>query len=229
MADGKAVKKFLSKHPHFELFKDDQNREKVKCKLTGHELPARLSELENYIKGKKYQRLIKEVPDKSPGYKEYKEFLVPSENNRNQLYCQLTKKYINNAPHHIQRHITGKRFTKALEKYREEQKLAAEQEDADEDMWVPSDLESESEVEKEEDGAKKMDDENDSGGDYSSEDEEVLKKKEDGLKRKLKETEKSKPTKKIKAGGGTKLVKEKHIKQPKVKQHKKTKPKKSKT
>lgn len=53
---------------------------------------------------------------------------------------------------------------------REEQKLAAEQEDADEDMWVPSDLESESELEEEEeDGAKKMDDENDSGGEFSSE------------------------------------------------------------
>ena len=35
---------------------------------------------------------------------------------RNQLYCQLTKKYINNAPHHIQRHVTGKRFTRALDK-----------------------------------------------------------------------------------------------------------------
>lgn len=32
MADGKAVKKFLTKHPHFELFKDDQNRDKV-CKV----------------------------------------------------------------------------------------------------------------------------------------------------------------------------------------------------
>ena len=35
---------------------------------------------------------------------------------RNQLYCQLTKKYINNAPHHIQRHVSGKRFSRALEK-----------------------------------------------------------------------------------------------------------------
>jgi len=50
--------------------------------LTGHELPARLSDLENYIKGKKYQRLMKEVPDKSPGFEEFKEFLLPSEKNR---------------------------------------------------------------------------------------------------------------------------------------------------
>ncbi|XP_020629216.1 surfeit locus protein 2-like isoform X3 [Orbicella faveolata] len=167
MADGRSLKKFLTKHRHFELYKDDQNREKVKCKLTGHELPARLSDLENYIKGKKYQRLTKEVPDKSPGYEEYKEFLVPSEKNRNQLYCQLTKKYINNAPHHIQRHVMGKHFGRALEKHHE--KLNMEAEEADEDMWVPSDLESESELEEEEESEKKEEDEDDSGGEFSSE------------------------------------------------------------
>lgn len=42
-----------------------------------------------------------------------------------------------------------------------------ESEDADEDMWVPSDLESESEPD-EEDGEEKMD-EGDSGGEFSSE------------------------------------------------------------
>ncbi|KAJ7339425.1 Surfeit locus protein 2 [Desmophyllum pertusum] len=217
MADRKAVKKFLAKHPHFELFRDDQNREKVRCKLTGHELLPRLLDLENYIKGKKYQRVIKEVPDKSPGYEEYKEFLVPSQKpKRNQLYCQLTKKYINNAPHHIQRHVTGKRFTKALEKHREQQKLEAEH--ADEDMWVPSDLESDSEHEEEEVGEKKEEeDDGDSGGEFSSEDEEDTyeMKEQDGLKRTLKDTNKSKPTKKIKASSGTKLVKEKDIKRPK--------------
>ena len=42
-----------------------------------------------------------------------------------------------------------------------------ESEDADEDMWVPSDLVSESEPD-EEDGEEKMD-EGDSGGEFSSE------------------------------------------------------------
>ena len=32
MADGKSLKKFLTKHRHFELYTDDQNREKV-CKV----------------------------------------------------------------------------------------------------------------------------------------------------------------------------------------------------
>lgn len=32
MADGRSLKKFLTKHCHFELYTDDQNREKV-CKV----------------------------------------------------------------------------------------------------------------------------------------------------------------------------------------------------
>jgi len=215
MADGRSLKKFLAEHRHFELYTDDQNREKVKCKLTGHELPARLSDLENYTKGKKYQRLMKDVPDKSPGFEEFKEFLVPSEKNRNQLYCQLTKKYINNAPHHIQRHVTGKRFTRVLDKHRE--KLNMEAEEADEDMWVPSDLESESDLEEEEEeeSEKKEEDEDDSGGEFSSEDEEdPYERKEDGLKRTLKKTNETKATKKVKASVGPKLIKEKDMKKP---------------
>ena len=47
------------------------------------------------------------------------------------------------------------------------EKLNLEAEEADEDMWVPSDLESESELEEEEENEKK--DEDDSGGEFSSE------------------------------------------------------------
>lgn len=50
------------------------------------------------------------------------------------------------------------------------EKLNMEAEEADEDMWVPSDLESESELEEEEEESeKKEEDEDDSGGEFSSE------------------------------------------------------------
>ena len=49
------------------------------------------------------------------------------------------------------------------------EKLNMEAEEADEDMWVPSDLESESELEEEEESEKKEEDEDDSGGEFSSE------------------------------------------------------------
>ena len=49
------------------------------------------------------------------------------------------------------------------------EELNTEAEEGDEDMWVPSDLESESELEEEEDSEKKEEDEDDSGGEFSSE------------------------------------------------------------
>ena len=49
------------------------------------------------------------------------------------------------------------------------EKQNMEAEEGDEDMWVPSDLESESELEEEEEGGKKEEDEDDSGGEFSSE------------------------------------------------------------
>jgi len=91
-----------------------------------------------------------------------------------------------------------------------------EAEEADEDMWVPSDLESVSELEEEElESERKEEDEDDSGGEFSSEDEEdPYERKEDGLKRTLKETNETKATKKVKASVGPKLIKEKDMKKP---------------
>jgi len=181
-----------------------------------------LSDLENYTKGKKYQRLIKDIPNESPGFEEYKEFLVPSEKHSNQLYCELTKRYINNAPHHIQRHVTGKRFIRALEKHRDQQKLKGD--NSDEEMWVPSDLESDSEIEDEEEaGEKNEENDEDSGGEFSSEeDEDTYEMKDaDSAKRTLKETKKKKTAKKPKTHGGEE---EKAMKpqKPKTKKSKKS-------
>ena len=33
---------------------------------------------------------------------------------RGQLYCNLTKRYLNNLPHHIRQHLNGRRFQKAI-------------------------------------------------------------------------------------------------------------------
>ena len=35
---------------------------------------------------------------------------------RNVLYCRLTGKYLNRIPSHVERHMAGRRFTKAKEK-----------------------------------------------------------------------------------------------------------------
>ena len=50
----------------------------VRCRLTGHELPCRVSELETYTKGKKYQRLLQNRNKIETSWHKYKEFLVPN-------------------------------------------------------------------------------------------------------------------------------------------------------
>ncbi|XP_029467014.1 surfeit locus protein 2 isoform X2 [Rhinatrema bivittatum] len=72
----------------------------VKCKLTGHELPCRLSELQVYTSGKKYKR--------------------------HQLFCKLTLRHINKVPEHVLRHVQGRRYLRALQKYEECQKNGLE-------------------------------------------------------------------------------------------------------
>ena len=71
---------------------------------------------------------------------------------RGQLFCKLTKRYLNNLPHHIRRHMNGIRFQKALDNLEntstvEEGPKHQEhmEEDKDAELWIPPDSESESE------------------------------------------------------------------------------------
>lgn len=51
----------------------------VRCRLTGHEMPCRLSELQAYTNGKKYQRLIKTAREFD--YGKFEPHIVPSTKN----------------------------------------------------------------------------------------------------------------------------------------------------
>ncbi|NXF09698.1 SURF2 protein, partial [Smithornis capensis] len=90
---------------------------KVKCRRTGHEMPCRLSELQAYTNGKKYQRLIKTA--KEFDYGTFEPHIVPSTKNLHQLFCKLTLRHINKFPEHVLRHVRGGRYQKALKTYEE--------------------------------------------------------------------------------------------------------------
>ncbi|XP_007952517.1 surfeit locus protein 2 [Orycteropus afer afer] len=115
------VRTFLSQHPNLRLEPGDT---KVTCTLTGHELPCRLSELQVYTRGKKYQRLVRAVP--AFDYAEFEPHIVPSTKNPHQLFCRLTLRHINKCPEHVLRHTQGRRFQRALHKYEECQKQGVE-------------------------------------------------------------------------------------------------------
>ncbi|XP_060126909.1 uncharacterized protein LOC118081299 [Zootoca vivipara] len=109
-----AVRSFLREHPALRLLPAG---DKVRCALTGHELPCRLPELQAYTNGKKYSRLVQAAG--ALDYGEYGPHIVPSTKNPAQLFCKLTLRHINRIPAHVLRHVQGRRYQKALRRYEE--------------------------------------------------------------------------------------------------------------
>ncbi|CAB1318541.1 unnamed protein product [Coregonus sp. 'balchen'] len=107
------IKAFLLNHPFFELTDDGK---KIKCVLNGHDCPCNLTELQNFTKGKKYQKMSSTAEF---NYSQYEPHVVPSSKQPNHLFCKLTLRHINRLPHHVLRHVNGKRFQKAKKKYEE--------------------------------------------------------------------------------------------------------------
>ncbi|KAM5328803.1 surfeit locus protein 2 isoform 2-T2 [Glossophaga mutica] len=115
------VRAFLREHPSLQL---QPGACKVRCALTGHELPCRLPELRVYTSGRKYRRLARASP--AFDYAAFEPHVVPSTKNPRQLFCKLTLRHINKSPEHVLRHTQGRRYRTALRKYDECQKQGVE-------------------------------------------------------------------------------------------------------
>ncbi|XP_026992549.1 surfeit locus protein 2 [Tachysurus fulvidraco] len=106
------LREFLQNQPFLEL----TEAKKIKCTLNGHEFPCKLAEIQSFISGKKYKKLC---AGKEFNYSQYEPYLVPSTKQQNHLFCKLTLRHLNRVPHHVLRHVSGKRFKKALAQYEE--------------------------------------------------------------------------------------------------------------
>ncbi|KAK5878904.1 hypothetical protein CesoFtcFv8_024268 [Champsocephalus esox] len=135
------VKAFLLNHP-FLQFKDGK---KIKCTLNGHEFPCNLTELQAFTKGKKYEKLSTTAEF---NYRQYEPHVVQSSKQPKQLFCRLTLRHLNRQPHHVLRHVNGKRFKKALEKYEECVELGIDYVPARQQRKKPRDPEEEASREK---------------------------------------------------------------------------------
>ncbi|KAK7163879.1 hypothetical protein R3I94_002556 [Phoxinus phoxinus] len=106
------LRAFLQKHPCFQL----TDSKKIKCTLNEHEFPCSLDELQHFTSGKKYKKLSAE---EEFDYRQYEPHVVNSTKQPNHLFCKLTLRHINRVPRHVLRHVTGKRYRKALDQYEE--------------------------------------------------------------------------------------------------------------
>lgn len=112
------VRVFLLQHPELQPVPGN----KVRFTLTGHELPCRLPDLQNFTAGKKYKNQLEVSFDGS----KYEPHIVPSTKNTGQLFCKLTLRHITKRLEDVERHVNGKRYQRALLKYEECQKLGVE-------------------------------------------------------------------------------------------------------
>merc|ERR1712227_105686 len=105
---------------HQALSKTENNR--IKCGITGHEMPAKEATVRQHISGKKFLRLAKEWKKPDEAQATNRTFLETHTKHENMLYCKLTGRSVRNEEIHIQRHIEGKKFKKALDHWNECQK-----------------------------------------------------------------------------------------------------------
>uniref|UniRef100_A0A915A728 Surfeit locus protein 2 n=2 Tax=Parascaris univalens TaxID=6257 RepID=A0A915A728_PARUN len=96
----------IDTYPVFEPIE----RNKLRCTLTGHELPARGNQLDEYTKSKKFLRAwrIRKIME---DYSDYFDDI-----GENKYGCKLTMKLVAKDPDDLERHIAGKKFKRALEK-----------------------------------------------------------------------------------------------------------------
>ncbi|CAD5235759.1 unnamed protein product [Bursaphelenchus xylophilus] len=126
----KELKRLLKEYNVFE----ELDNGKLRCTLTGHELPNRANDVKNYVTTKRFvnEWLIKKVMDK---YEQY------FENLGNNLFgCKLTMKTIARKGKDLEHHVNGQKFVKCL-------KIAQEKQAAEEAKQGGSDGEQEKEVE----------------------------------------------------------------------------------
>jgi hypothetical protein len=104
----------LNLHPALSL----TATKRIKCGLTGHEMVPKEQVVKSHIQGKKFLRLAKEWTAPTTDEIEYSnnsKFLQEHKKKNDMLYCKLTGRSIKKETIHLQRHLRGKKFKKALQ------------------------------------------------------------------------------------------------------------------
>lgn len=104
----KKVKKWLSSNSeHFELVTKD--KVKVRCALTGHEMPAKLSLLKTYASSNK--KFLRAKEEFGYDFKKHEPYIVEHKKfPGTKLYCLLTSKSLNKIAKEIEAHVNGKKY-----------------------------------------------------------------------------------------------------------------------
>lgn len=84
-----------------------QPNNKILCKVSGHEMPARADVVQSHIIGKKFKKILEWY---QYDYSVFLPDIVEHKTNSKQLFCTITNQELNKVPEEIKNHIAGKRF-----------------------------------------------------------------------------------------------------------------------
>lgn len=100
----------------YASLKCNEEKTKIICEWSGHEMPLSAEHVNSYVSGNKYKKLLTKNINQADLAK-YKEFLVASTKSwgKNQFFCLLTLKHVNKQPDHVQKHVEGRRFQKSYQ------------------------------------------------------------------------------------------------------------------
>jgi hypothetical protein len=86
-----SLAQMLSANTSLELLPSN----KIRCKITGHEMPPRADVIAQYLGSK---RFVKAKNWYTVDYSEYLPHIIPAKDDSKRLYCRLTKKTLNRIP-----------------------------------------------------------------------------------------------------------------------------------
>ncbi|CEM31370.1 unnamed protein product [Vitrella brassicaformis CCMP3155] len=107
---------FVRQHEDLTYLED---RGKIKCIITDHEMPLRRDVVDAHLKAKKY--LAAKKGWHQHDYTQYEPYIVPHKTNKSKLYCTLTGHSLNRNPDEVQREVNGRRYRNALKAFQEQE------------------------------------------------------------------------------------------------------------
>ena len=93
----------LAQHPSLQL----NERGKLHCALTGHDVPHRADAVRQFVAGKAYAHARAWY---AADFGRYAPFIVPHKRDAKKLWCRLTGHELNRIPEEVEAHVAGRRY-----------------------------------------------------------------------------------------------------------------------
>lgn len=102
-----SVAQLLIDHPYLSLLPSNR----IKCSVTGHELPLNPTAILAHVQGKKFRKSLDWY---NFDYSAFLPHIVPHKHDDKKLFCIVTKQELNKIPSEVQKHINGQRFKRLV-------------------------------------------------------------------------------------------------------------------